>query len=477
MKKLLSILFSVFTITMNCKAQDATTSQVTPGASYITTNLVTVNPVTDSDPDHNISFRLKRGTKFYISKVIPGDNGAIKGYAIRMWNFKSDPAKKDFYDKIIKSGDSSRKAALASIKKLNEAKAELDQASDNLKKAQDAVDKAKAGQLTILDQVYVKSLTLKPKKDIPALNKDRKAATFFSDQAKISNIAPEFVPDSVKKSLVAKSMALTTKNNEFKQLQNSYIRAQADVKAAKTALEQAKSVKATKESAVTHLSVLTYMINTRPQSQDAGEEKLISYKITKPQVGQNLDDILHDLNPAALYDTLAYVDSWANGWQFFISSADFNANCTSIFPRTDKFTWGFLNLPIKLRPDNARGGRFNFEQNLNFGLTAGWKHQYVSTSDISFNALGGVSIVNVPLTTTTDADGKVTQNSAAAVSFSVGGMLQYDKFQVGLFTGWDFAGSNAKDFAYQGKRWFGLAIGVSLFGEGKTTNQQQTQGN
>jgi hypothetical protein len=54
-------------------------------------------------------------------------------------------------------------------------------------------------------------------------------------------------------------------------------------------------------------------------------------------------------------------------------------------------------------------------------------------------------------------------------------MFQYNKFQIGLYVGKDFVGENANKFAYQGKPWLGLAIGVSLFGESKTTAGAQDQ--
>lgn len=56
-------------------------------------------------------------------------------------------------------------------------------------------------------------------------------------------------------------------------------------------------------------------------------------------------------------------------------------------------------------------------------------------------------------------------------------MYQYDKFQIGLFTGLDFIDKSAgKNWAYQGKSWLGFAIGFSLFGENKTSaTTDQTQ--
>jgi hypothetical protein len=56
-------------------------------------------------------------------------------------------------------------------------------------------------------------------------------------------------------------------------------------------------------------------------------------------------------------------------------------------------------------------------------------------------------------------------------------MYQYDKFQVGLFSGLDYIDQSSNViWAYQGKPWVGFAIGVSLFGENKSSNTtSQTQ--
>ena len=155
-----------------------------------------------------------------------------------------------------------------------------------------------------------------------------------------------------------------------------------------------------------------------------------------------------------------------------MNADDFTAKCLPIHPSSESFTWGFLTLPLKLRFDNDKGGRFNFEQNLNFGLTFGGKHQYVSKNDISFNYLAGISVVNVPLNNAMTGS---EATSTAGFSFSLGGMFQIDKFQIGAYIGKDFAGDHANQFVYQGKTWLGIAIGISLFGEGKTTAGGQEQ--
>lgn len=188
------------------------------------------------------------------------------------------------------------------------------------------------------------------------------------------------------------------------------------------------------------------------------------YKMSKAQLGiENTSntDIL------SKFKDLAYVDLWANNTQFFISLKDFNNKCEFIYPHKRGFTWGFLTLPIKARFGNKKAP-FTFEEKINFGISAGIKWQHVNTVYSASNLLGGISAGAVKL----DKD-----NSASAISLSAGYMYQYDKFQIGVFTGLDFIDkSRGADWAYQGKPWLGFAIGFSLFGESKTSvSNDQTQ--
>ncbi|SDG04415.1 hypothetical protein SAMN05421827_10324 [Pedobacter terrae] len=188
------------------------------------------------------------------------------------------------------------------------------------------------------------------------------------------------------------------------------------------------------------------------------------YKMSKAQLGIENTGNTDILNK---FKNLAYVDLWANNTQFFISLKDFNNKCEPIYPHKRGFTWGFLTLPIKARFGNKKAP-FTFEEKINFGISAGVKWQHVNTVYSASNLLGGISVGGVKL----DKD-----NSAAAISLSAGYMYQYDKFQIGIFTGLDFIDkSRGIDWGYQGKPWLGFAIGFSLFGESKTSaSNDQTQ--
>ncbi|OWK71501.1 hypothetical protein [Pedobacter sp. AJM] len=200
----------------------------------------------------------------------------------------------------------------------------------------------------------------------------------------------------------------------------------------------------------------------RNKNNTGGSKNVDSaYRIFKSDIGIDTAQIKNKSLHNFKYKNLAYVDSWGNNMQFFISLKDFNDKCESIYPHKKGFTWGFLTLPIKARFGNSKAP-FTFEEKINFGISAGIRWQHVNRVYSASNLLGGVSVGGVKL----DKD-----NSASALSFSAGYMYQYDKFQIGLFTGVDFIDKSATEvsWGYQGKPWVGFAIGFSLFGQGNPT--------
>jgi hypothetical protein len=195
------------------------------------------------------------------------------------------------------------------------------------------------------------------------------------------------------------------------------------------------------------------------------------YKMTKRQVGLEADKPADSSSPFAKYAALGYIDYWANNMLFFMPLKDFSENCQSIYASGNSFTWGFLALPIKAR-FGGNNAKFTFEENINFGLSFGWKWQQASKTYSAHNALIGVSVGNVKIDLPENKTG-----SSSALSFSSGYMYQYDIFQVGGFIGLDLVGNSQRDqFKYHGKPWLGIAVGVNLFGEKQTSgSKKQTQ--
>ncbi|WP_183562244.1 hypothetical protein [Mucilaginibacter sp. SP1R1] len=480
------------------------TAQTTPAkpavsSSYVSTAYTNVYPYQmgiKPKIDYSIHFKLNKGTKFTINDV-KDSSGTILGYVITPWRYTEDTEKTTFYKTITDLGNQ----RLAAQKKLQDsilqqkaavkaAKDKLHQDSLNVELSKKAVTKT-AQAVSNTEQLFFTNLVLADLKKtagtLPKANQTLKnklnAFTTLRSKAQAQLSVGNDTDTVLKKQLISAAMALpVNKNSYIEQSGVDYQSKKALLNSAQQSLNNAngslESIKAEYETEVAKFILLKLRGRSlQGQNSDNGPDPK-AYRITKEQINDKLDTSADMTNQAAIYSDLAYLDSWANGWLFFISAKDFSDNSVSIFPHSNKFTWGFLTLPVKMRFDNNKGGRFDFEQNLNFGLTFGDKHQLVSTSDISLNYLLGLSVVNVPLDNATPATATTPATSAtstAAVSTSGGFMFQYDKFQIGAFLGWDFAGAHANEFKYQGKPWIGFAIGISLFGEGKTTPAAQTQ--
>ncbi|MGZ3873129.1 MAG: hypothetical protein ACXVJD_09445 [Mucilaginibacter sp.] len=498
MKKIFTLIALMVAAYQLSMGQAATSANVAIGSSYVNNAYVDVYPYQSAAPagvDKTVHFKLNIGTRFKINEIKDAA-GTIEGYIITPWKYtgsvtskKGTEQKAVYYDTIAQRGKRamlSRQQLKDSVAKkeaaVKAAKDKLLKDSLNLAKIKSEVTSVQA-EVEINRQAAFQNAVRLNAQNVPLVRKNDavskmhlNAFTGLQSQAN-SKIIAGVEPDTVlKEKLIAAVVALPLKNSAAaKRYSEAYHASASRLNDAKQAYEAAKEkYKAHTDNLKTHIQELTILKKAyQPQSQPATDKPdPYAYKITKEKINDKLDTPADTADQAAIYDELAYLDSWANGWLFFISAKDFSDNCVLIYPSGDKFTWGFLTLPVKIRFDNSKGGRFDFEQNLNFGLTFGDKHQLVSTSDISLNYLLGLSIVNVPLD---DATPTSSATSTAAVSTSIGLMLQYDKFQIGAFLGNDFAGAHASQFKYQGKPWLGFAIGISLFGEGKTTGSAQTQ--
>ena len=500
MKKILTLILGLLAFQLS-HAQTDNANKVTIGSSYINNAYIDVHPYqSGATPaiDNSIHFKLNVGTKFKINAVMDS-GGTIQGYVITPWKYNDmiqktpgDTAtrKSFFYNNIAASGKLRAKVLQLKdslTKKQAEIKAAQEQLLlDSIKLAQtrstvDTVKKEVAQNHKQLVAVTANLDTKRIAAAIPKTNKtaSRQLTSFIGLQNAVkAQISGKAKPDSIVKFQLVTTAAVLPigKNPAFIQARSAYATSENRLRNAAKAYYDTKEnyqdninelAEKIQEATVIGTSYRDAQLQTNPNRPDPN-----AYKITKQSINDKLDAPTDTSDRATLYDQLAYLDSWANGWLFFISAKDFSDNCVLIYPSSHKFTWGFLTLPVKMRFDNSKGGRFDFEQNLNFGLTFGDKHQLISTNDVSLNYLLGLSVVNVPLN---DATPQHTATSTAAISTSIGLMFQYDKFQIGAFLGQDFAGAHANQFNYQGKPWIGFAIGVSLFGEGKTTSSTQTQ--
>jgi hypothetical protein len=126
--------------------------------------------------------------------------------------------------------------------------------------------------------------------------------------------------------------------------------------------------------------------------------------------------------------------------------------------------FGILTLPIKLRGKAGSAG-FDFTNDAAFGATGGWKVRLSPYSQRSLSLVVGIGLSSIALTKE-NTNAKVTDAISRPAFTALGGVvLDLDKFQLGVFAGQDrISQPQTTDWAYQGKTWFGLGIGLRIFG-------------
>ena len=147
---------------------------------------------------------------------------------------------------------------------------------------------------------------------------------------------------------------------------------------------------------------------------------------------------------------------------FCIEKQIFDRTATRIYERWSwDFAAGILLLPIKLR---GGGGRdFDFSKDVTLGTVAGPRWRIHRERELFVSALVGAGITAVTL----DAEntrGVLTQaTDRAAVTITTGVMVEMNRFQIGVMTGWDhISNPNQHDWEYQGHRWLSLGLGYTL---------------
>lgn len=145
---------------------------------------------------------------------------------------------------------------------------------------------------------------------------------------------------------------------------------------------------------------------------------------------------------------------------FAIPKSVFEKSCSE-YTVTQKWdiTLGTLMTPFKLRNDP-----FQFTTNLNLGTMIvgriNLKHGF------NIGASLGLSLSSVQLDSLSTNGTVTAATERPAFTPSVGIIFGYKNINLTLSRGWDFINKNSsieRSWVYQGKPWFGLGIGISLF--------------
>lgn len=137
----------------------------------------------------------------------------------------------------------------------------------------------------------------------------------------------------------------------------------------------------------------------------------------------------------------------------------------------DKPKWSFVStavtIPVKIRPGDGKNGDdkkryFDFEGNVNIGLTAGIRKRISSNGTCYLSFFGGISIGSSKLTA--DNSSVTSETNVSTLTPFVGFMFEYNNFEIGLFTGWDHAsGKIGNSWDYNALPWLGVGLGYNIF--------------
>lgn len=165
---------------------------------------------------------------------------------------------------------------------------------------------------------------------------------------------------------------------------------------------------------------------------------------------------------------------------FAINRQDLLLCCTKYYKRAWSAEFGILSIPFKLR-----FSPFEFSKDISFDATAAAKYRISHTKENYISILGGVGITSVTLDSSStfrveNSDTLFLSNtrSAAAFSFVAGIVFEFNKVQIGMFTGLDALGGNeAHMWRYQAVPFFAVGIGFSLFSISTPNDKSGSGGN
>lgn len=137
----------------------------------------------------------------------------------------------------------------------------------------------------------------------------------------------------------------------------------------------------------------------------------------------------------------------------------------------DKPKWSFVStavtIPIKIRPGDGKRGEnkkryFDFEGNVNVGLTAGIRRRISNNGTSYLNLFGGISVGSTKITpNNSDLE---SETNASTLSPFIGLMFEYNNFEIGAFTGWDHvSGKVGESWHYNALPWIGIGLGYNIF--------------
>jgi hypothetical protein len=133
-------------------------------------------------------------------------------------------------------------------------------------------------------------------------------------------------------------------------------------------------------------------------------------------------------------------------------------------------TGGIATMPFKYRWKN------DFSKDLTLSNLGGIIHRF--PNNVNLSALLGIGISSVTLDSA-NTEGEIRKAADfAALTISFGLVVEFQRLQIGVFTGWDhLTASSRNNWIYQGKNWIAVGIGFALFSESNSRSEEGKNNN
>lgn len=204
-------------------------------------------------------------------------------------------------------------------------------------------------------------------------------------------------------------------------------------------------------------SVFVFTVAPFGENQTIENEKYVEAK-TIQEIMVN-DKKIHDVKYEQIY--------------FKLKKTVFEKVC-KVFSSRHSATIGIPSIAVKTRFGNNGTGEnpryFSFENDVNLGLSAGYKYSFGAKRQYAVNALVGFTISAISLDSLSTRGRINSKTSIASFSPHVGLVFDFDKFQAGLYLGYDLlSGELNKYWLYSQQPWLGIGLGYSIFNTEKSS--------
>jgi hypothetical protein len=174
----------------------------------------------------------------------------------------------------------------------------------------------------------------------------------------------------------------------------------------------------------------------------------------------------HESTSTQAQNLKTYQDSNNENIYFKLTETEYLAFAEEL-PKRGRFVVGASTTLIKIRPGNGKDGDeaifSEFGNDFNIGATAGWQLTDPK-KETSIALVGGLAFSSIKVTPQTTRRYIDSESTQSAITFSLGAIVEIQKFQISAFGGIDtMSGEIGRNWIYGNRPWIGLGFGYEIF--------------